>query len=97
MNRRNKKARNPKLLAVSLILMGLFIAELLFYTWCRVQCVQTRYEISELKVSQQRLAAHKDSLKIELARLKSPKRIAKIAEQQLGLIVPTRKQLIIIP
>jgi cell division protein FtsL len=97
MNRRNKKARNPKLLAVSLILMGLFIAELLFYTWCRVQCVQTRYEISELKVSQQRLAAHKDSLKIELARLKSPKRIAKIAKQQLGLIAPTSKQLIIIP
>lgn len=97
MKRRNKKTRNPKLLAVSLIIMGLFIAELLFYTWCRVQCVQTRYEISELKVSQQRLAAHQDSLKIELARLKSPKRIAKIAKQQLGLIAPTSKQLIIIP
>jgi cell division protein FtsL len=95
--RRKKKARNPKLLAVSLIVMGLFIAELLFYTWCRVQCVQSRYEISELKVSQQRLVAHQDNLKIELARLKSPKRIAKIAKQQLGLITPTSKQLIIIP
>ena len=92
-----KKDRNPKLLTVSLIIMGLFIAELLFYTWCRVQSVQTRYEISELKVSQQRLVAHQDSLKIELARLKSPKRIAKIAKQQLGLIAPTSKQLIIIP
>ena len=97
MKRRKKKARNPKILAVSLIIMGLFIAELLFYTWCRVQCVQTRYEISELKVRQQRLIAHQDGLKIELARLKSPKRIAKIAKQQLGLIAPTSKQLIIIP
>ena len=79
------------------MIMGLFIAELLFYTWCRVQSIQTRYEISELKDRQQQLVAHRDSLKIELARLKSPKRIAKIAEQQLGLITPTSKQLIIIP
>ena len=97
MKRRKKKARNPKVLAVSLMIMGLFIAELLFYTWCRVQCVQTRYEISELNVRQQQLVAHQDSLKIELARLKSPKRIAKIAKQQLGLITPTSKQMIIIP
>ncbi|MBW2468921.1 MAG: cell division protein FtsL, partial [Deltaproteobacteria bacterium] len=89
--------RNPKFLAVSLMIMGLFIAELLFYTWCRVQSIQTRYEISELKDRQQQLVAHRDSLKIELARLKSPKRIAEIAEQQLGLITPTSKQLIIIP
>ncbi|MBW2433040.1 MAG: cell division protein FtsL [Deltaproteobacteria bacterium] len=97
MKRSKKKARNPKFLAVSLMIMGLFIAELLFYTWCRVQSIQTRYEISELKDRQQQLVAHRDSLKIELARLKSPKRIAKIAEQQLGLITPTSKQLIIIP
>mgnify|MGYP001555156115 FL=1 len=97
MKRRKKKTRNPKMLAVSLVIMGLFIAELLFYTWCRVQSIQIRYEISELKVKQQQLVTHKDTLKIELARLKSPKRIAKIAKQQLGLIAPTSKQLIIIP
>ena len=97
MKRRKKKTRNPKTLAVGLVIMGLFIAELLFYTWCRVQSIQIRYEISELKVKQQQLATHQDTLKIELARLKSPKRIAKIAKQQLGLIAPTSKQLIIIP
>ena len=97
MKRKKKRTRNPKIPALGLAIMGLFIAELLFYTWCRVQSMQTRYEISELKVRQQRLVAHQDSLKIELARLKSPKRIAKIAKQQLGLITPTSKQLIIIP
>ncbi len=97
MKRRKKKARNPKMLAVSLVMMGLFIAELLFYTWCRVQSIQIRYEISELKVKQQQLVTHQDTLKIELARLKSPKRIAKIAKQQLGLVAPTSKQLVIIP
>ena len=97
MKRRKKKTRNPKMLAVSLVIMGLFLAELLFYTWCRVQSIRIRYEISELKVKQQQLVTHQDTLKIELARLKSPKRIAKIAKQQLGLVAPTSKQLVIIP
>ena len=97
MKRRKKKARNPKVLAACLIFMGLFIVELLFYTWCRVQCIQVRYEISELGTHQEQLKRLQDNLKIELARLKSPQRIAKIARQQLGLVVPTSKQLIIIP
>ena len=77
--------------------MGLFIAELLFYTWCRVQSIQVRYEISELAADRERMLKLQDNLKIELARLKSPQRIAQIATQQLGLVAPTSKQLIIIP
>jgi cell division protein FtsL len=97
MKRRKKKTRNPKVLAACLIFMGLFIAELLFYTWCRVQSIQVRYDISELAAEQERLMMLQDNLKIELARLKSPQRIAKIAKQQLGLISPTNKQLILVP
>ena len=77
--------------------MGLFIGELFFYTWCRVQSIQVRYEISELTADQARLLMLQDNLKIELARLKSPRRIAKIAKEQLGLILPTNKQLMLIP
>jgi cell division protein FtsL len=97
MRRRKKRVRNPKTLAVGLIFMGLFITELLFYTWCRVQSIQVRYEIAELTTDQERMARLQDNLKIELARLKSPQRISKIAKQQLGLVAPTSKQLIIIP
>jgi cell division protein FtsL len=95
--RRKKKTRNPKALAAGLVFMGLFMAELLFYTWCRVQSVQVRYEISEMTAKQEQLITFQDNLKIELARLKSPQRIAKIAEQQLGLITPTTQQLRLIP
>ena len=97
MKRRKKKTRNLKLLATCLIFMGLFIGELLFYTWCRVQSIQVRYEISELTANQDQLAMMQDNLKIELARLKSPQRIAKIAKDQLGLILPTNQQLILVP
>ena len=84
-------------MAACLIFMGLFIGELLFYTWCRVQSIQVRYEISELAADQDRLMMLQDNLKIELARLKAPQRIAKIAKERLGLILPTNKQLMLIP
>ena len=38
-----------------------------------------------------------DKLKIELAVLKSPKRITKIARDRLGLIRPTPEQTMVIP
>ena len=94
---KRRKQRNPKVMAVFLCLMLVFIAELLFYTWCRVQSVRTKYEISEQMSRIRQLAAMQDNLKIELARLKSPSRIATIAKTQLGLITPTSKQLILIP
>jgi cell division protein FtsL len=97
MKRKKRKARNPKILAAWLAFMGLFIAELLFYTWSRVQCVQIRYEISEITANQKQLERLQDNLKIELARLKAPQRISEIAKQQLGLVAPTSKQLIVIP
>ena len=97
MKRKKRKARNPKIVAAWLAFMGLFIAELLFYTWSRVQCVQIRYEISDITANQKRLERLQDNLKIELARLKAPQRISKIAKQQLGLVAPTSKQLIVIP
>jgi cell division protein FtsL len=97
MKRKKRKARNPRILAAWLAFMGLFIAELLFYTWSRVQCVQIRYEISDITANQKRLERLQDNLKIELARLKAPQRISKIAKEQLGLVAPTSKQLIVIP
>ena len=97
MKRKKRKARNPRILAAWLVFMGLFIAELLFYTWSRVQCVQIRYEISDITANQKRLERLQDNLKIELARLKAPQRISKIAKEQLGLVAPTSQQLIVIP
>jgi cell division protein FtsL len=38
-----------------------------------------------------------NNLKIELARLKSPQRITKIARDHLGLVVPKPEQTIVMP
>ena len=91
------KQRNPKATFIFLCLMLFFIAELLFYTWCRVQSVRIKYEITEQTAHIRQLSTMQDNLKIEFARLKSPSRIAKIARTQLGLITPSSKQMILIP
>jgi len=89
--------RNPRMLAVGIFLLCVFTAELLVYTWVRVQCVRVGYEISALTKEQQRLTELQANLKVELARLRAPQRIIRIAQEKLGLTLPTPKQMMIMP
>jgi cell division protein FtsL len=95
-NIKNKKPE-PKHTGLWTIIIILFISELYIYTWCRIQCVKTGYEISKETDKNLKLLTLQKNLKIEIARLKSPLRIAKIATKQLGLIMPKSGQVIIIP
>jgi cell division protein FtsL len=92
-----KKNGDVKIAGLWIIFMAVFIVELFTYTWCRVNCISVGYEISKETKKQHELIAFQNNLKIELASLKSPERIAKIAKNQLGLKVPTKRQTIIIP
>jgi len=95
--RAQKNIRKSKLTGVWFVLLLIFIAELFSYTWCRVQCVRIGYEITKEINNNQRIITLQNNLKIELARLKSPKRLAEIASLKLNLTRPTPKQVIIIP
>jgi cell division protein FtsB len=75
-------------------IMFVFIAELFFYTWCRVQNTRQGYDINGLQAESRQLTLVQKSLKIELARLKSPDRIARIAKDTLGLVTPKTQQLV---
>lgn len=92
-----KNARDPKLVGIWFIFMALFILELLFYTWSRVQCVRIGYELSDATDKQKQLILLQNNLKTEVAHLKSPDRIAKIAKGRLDLIMPKPNQMIVIP
>ncbi|WP_207688053.1 septum formation initiator family protein [Desulfonema limicola] len=72
--------------------MIIFILQLLVYTWCRMQCVRTGYEISIETEEYHKQISIQNTLKIELERLKSPERIARIAKYQLGLVTPGENQ-----
>jgi cell division protein FtsL len=92
-----KKQGDMKITGIWIVIMTVFIAELFLYTWCRVNCIGVGYEISKETQKQHELVALQTNLKIEMASLKSPDRIAKIAKNQLGLVTPTQKQTIVIP
>jgi len=85
---------SKKIIGTWIAVMLIFIAELLFYTWCRVQCVKTGYQITHESEKYQDLTTLGSNLKIELARLKSPKRIDRIARTMLGLTTPETRQII---
>ena len=75
----------------------IMMAEALFYTWCRVQCREAGYKIAEAKKEHNHLIAVQKRLRVELAGLKSPERIAGIAKTEFGLVMPGPGQTIIIP
>ena len=81
--------------AIWLAVMIVFMAELFAYTWCRVQSIRMGYEIAaENRKLQQQNVIHKN-LTVELAHMKSPKRIEALG-RQLGLITPSTRQIVVI-
>jgi cell division protein FtsL len=98
---RLKKKKKPilkiKSMGLWLVLLLVFILELFSYTWCRVQCIRLGYEIAKETKNHQRLVTLQNNLKIELASLKSPERLAEIAKHKFNLKIPTSKQVIVIP
>lgn len=96
---RNRKLRPPRKTRTGLllVLMVLFFGEALFYAWCRVQCVNAGYGIDRETGRHQALLKARNTLKIELARLKSPERIETIARSQLGLVRPNARQTVTLP
>ena len=94
---KRKKRRNLKQISLWAFLMTVFIAELLLYTWSRVQCTRVGYEITRATEMQQQQLRLQNNLKIELARLKSPARIATYARERLGLQMPAPEQTIVLP
>jgi len=95
-NRRIKSGRSA-LAGIWIVVMTLFFFEALFYAWCRVQFVNAGYGIDRHNQHRQMLLKERNTLNIELARLKSPERIETIARTQLGLVMPDAQQTVTLP
>jgi cell division protein FtsB len=97
MNRKKEDSfQRLKSTGIWVLLMLLFVVELFFYTWCRVQCVNAGYEISKNSRNFEKLTELQINLRIEFERLRSPDRIAKIAREHIGLMNPGPEQIVII-
>jgi cell division protein FtsL len=90
------KEVNRNLIFVALVVALVFIGCSLFYVWSHHQIIALGYETSQFTQEEQELLQANKKLRLELAALKSPGRIERMALQELGLVSPQREQLIIV-
>lgn len=79
-------------IVLMMVIVALIIFQLMFYTWCRVQCRHIGYDISKEIHKFQKMNEWQNQLRIELEHLKSPERIAGIATTRLGFVMPSPHQ-----
>ncbi|MBW1615491.1 MAG: cell division protein FtsL [Deltaproteobacteria bacterium] len=94
-NRKVSAERN-NLTIIWSVFLTLFIIEAFLLVLCRTEIRKIGYDISE-QISKNKIIKEKErKLKVELASLKSPERIASIANS-LGLIMPKQEQITRMP
>jgi len=71
-----------------------FMVMALLYVWCHLHIADTNYEIAEQIKYHDRLMEENRKLKVEIAALRSPRRIEKIAKDRLNMQYPERAQVI---
>jgi cell division protein FtsL len=78
--------------------MSLFLclAGVAVYVWPRVQVVRLAYRTQTSEQHLRELLQAHDQLRFELASLKNPERIYRIATEQLGMGMPRRDQVVIV-
>ncbi|MFP4475392.1 MAG: hypothetical protein ACLFOY_07505 [Desulfatibacillaceae bacterium] len=77
------------LLAVLFIVVGIA-------AWSSTQCTRVGYEISTVAAERAALTSLRERLRVELAHLKSPERIIRIGNEELGLVMPDSEQVVVV-
>ena len=88
-------ARTVKTSTLILLVVAIMV-ELFFYTWFHVQSVHMGYKITSQLKQEKKLGVIQEKLRLELAQLRTPERIIKIASEQLGLVLPDTEQVIVV-
>lgn len=80
---------------VAAILMAVpVVLAALFYVWTHVASVRLGYEISRAGEAHRALIEENRALRVEVASLKDPKRLAALATEKYGLAPPQPSQII---
>jgi cell division protein FtsL len=87
------RGRSTGLLACCII--ALLMASSLFYVWSRVMVINLGYDLSEAMEEHWKLVGENKKLHIEIATLKSPARIERIAQEELEMEKPLSGQIIL--
>ncbi len=78
-------------------MMLLFMGSSIGYVWSNFERTQIGYDLSQLKKKEMQLTEINRKLRLELAIVKSPRRIEKVAKERLGLRQPSPDQIVVLP
>jgi cell division protein FtsL len=80
------------------VLLVLFlVGVVLLHVWLRLQVVHMGYVLSTTSKLQSQLEQENRELKVELATLTSPDRLEAMSRRRLGLTLPEKGQVIVLP
>jgi cell division protein FtsL len=88
--------RQRQLFSIIALLLWLLLSAF-GYVWCSLQVVHLGYDLSKEHRVHSRLLNENNALKVELASLKNPREVERIAIHQLGLKHPQKNQIVVLP
>ena len=94
--RREKSRLRLWSIAAYLGAIAIPLAALLFYFWQGVQVIRVGYEIDQLSREYQVLQNERNRLAVELSSLESLDTVQKLAERDLGMVVPALDQVVVV-
>jgi len=81
----------------AVLLCALFVAVGILHVTSRVLVVDMGYRMSKAETESRELTRENDRLKLELATLKAPARLERLAREQLGMAMPAGSAVIALP
>ncbi|MGE3261518.1 MAG: cell division protein FtsL [Bacteriovoracia bacterium] len=82
-------------LRIMLVLTGITVVTL-FFVWTRLQNIRLRREGGRLKQREQEVLLENNRLKLEWARLVSPKRLEELGQEKYNLKRPRPEQVVVL-
>ena len=80
-----------------LLVGGILLLGVLFYVWQHIQVVRLGYAIERLRTERGAALQRGRELALEIAQLKSLKRVEEVARTRLGMVTPSRGQIVVVP
>lgn len=84
-------------LTAYLVLITVIAVELFLCVWRESRCVELGRDVLKARKEGVEIKRRMKSYEAELGYLKSPHRILKIAQEELGLVVPTLNNVVVVP
>jgi cell division protein FtsL len=79
-----------------IFIASVLMAVALLYVWSHIHMTELEYQVARELSSGEQLNEERTKLKVELATLKSPRRIEAIAREKLQMTYPERTQVILL-